>query len=256
MPILHHKIIGEGEPLLILHGLFGMLDNWMSLAKRFGEFYEVHLIDLRNHGHSFHSEIHNYDAMASDIVEYINSKGLDSVNLLGHSMGGKTAMLTATLHSDLIKKLIIVDIAPKFYAPHHQSIIEGLFAVKAAKIKSRKEADAVLAQHFDNTGIRMFLLKNLYWKTKTELDFRFNLEAIVSQIDQIGSALQEGLTFDNPTLFIDGEKSDYILDSDLSLIDEHFSDNEIIEISNAGHWVHAENPDMFWEKVMQFLQYS
>lgn len=256
MPILHHKTIGEGEPLLILHGLFGMLDNWMSLAKKFGEFYEVHLLDLRNHGHSFHADIHNYESMAADVVEYINYKQLHSVNLLGHSMGGKTAMLTACLNPLLIKKLIVVDIAPKFYAPHHQSIIEGLFAVKEAKINSRKEADIVLARHFDNTGIRMFLLKNLYWKTKTELDFRFNLEAIVSQIDQIGSALKSDLTFDNPTLFIDGEKSDYILESDIELIDQHFLDNEIEVITNAGHWVHAENPDLFWEKVMQFLQYG
>lgn len=256
MPILHHKIIGTGEPLIIMHGLFGMLDNWMTLAKRFGEFYEVHLLDLRNHGHSFHSDIHNYEAMASDVLDYIEHKKLTNVNLLGHSMGGKTAMLTACLNPELIQKLIVVDIAPKFYAPHHQSIIEGLFAVKGANIKSRKEADVVLSKHFDNPGIRMFLLKNLFWKTKTELDFRFNLESIVNQIDTIGSALNENLTFDNPTLFIDGEKSDYILDSDSELIDAHFPDNEIIEISNAGHWVHAENPDMFWEKVMQFLQYA
>lgn len=256
MDILHHKIIGKGEPLLILHGLFGMLDNWMSLAKRFGEFYEVHLIDQRNHGHSFHNDIHDYPSMAEDLIKYIEAKNLASVYLLGHSMGGKTAMLASCLRSDLIHKLIVVDIAPKFYAPHHQSIIKGLYAVKEANISSRKEADLILSKHFDNIGIRMFLLKNLYWKTKESLDFRFNLDGIVSQIDQIGSALEDHYIYDQPTLFIDGEKSDYILDSDMNTIEHHFPDYEIESIPNAGHWVHAENPDYFWEKVMHFLQYS
>lgn len=256
MKVLHHKVLGQGEPLLILHGLFGMLDNWMTLAKRFSEFYEVHLIDQRNHGHSFHDDIHDYPSMASDLIQYIESKKLSSVNLLGHSMGGKTAMLAACLRSDLVEKLIVVDIAPKFYAPHHQSIIKGLYAVKEANISSRREADQILSKHFDNQGIRMFLLKNLYWKTKEELDFRFNLDGIVSQINQIGSALDDDMIFEKPTLFIDGEKSDYILESDLDKIESHFPDYEIEPIPNAGHWVHAENPDMFWEKVMNFIQYS
>lgn len=255
MQILNHKILGQGEPLIILHGLFGMLDNWMTLAKRFSEFYEVHLIDQRNHGHSFHHPVHDYPSMSADLVHYIKAKNLKSVNLLGHSMGGKTAMLTACLNPDMIDKLIVVDIAPKYYAPHHQAIIEGLYAVKTANIKSRKEADIILSKHFDNTGIRMFLLKNLYWKTKETLDFRFNLDDIVSQIGQIGSALSEGMSFEKPTLFVDGEKSDYILDSDIDIIESHFPDYEIEPIPNAGHWVHAENPDLFWEKVMHFLQY-
>ncbi len=256
MQILHHKVLGEGEPLVILHGLFGMLDNWMSLAKRFSEFYEVHLIDQRNHGHSFHDSTHDYPSMAEDLIQYIEVKKLGSINLLGHSMGGKTAMLTSCLRPDLITKLIVVDIAPKFYAPHHQAIITGLYAVKEANIKSRKEADLILSNHFDNIGIRMFLLKNLYWKTKESLDFRFNLDGIVSQIDQIGSALEEDMLFEKPTLFIDGEKSDYILDSDIDLIEHHFPDYELEPIVDAGHWVHAENPDMFWEKAMHFLQYN
>lgn len=256
MQTLHHKILGQGEPLVILHGLFGMLDNWMTLAKRFSEFYEVHLIDQRNHGHSFHDHVHDYPAMANDLINYLETKKLSPVNLLGHSMGGKTAMLVACSRPDLIDKLIVVDIAPKFYAPHHQSIISGLYAVKEANISSRKEADQILANHFDNIGIRQFLLKNLYWKTKTCLDFRFNLEGIVSQIDNIGSALDEEMTFEKPTLFVDGEKSDYILESDLDTIESHFPDYEIEVIPNAGHWVHAENPDLFWEKVMNFIQYS
>lgn len=256
MQTLHHKILGQGEPLVILHGLFGMLDNWMTLAKRFSEFYEVHLIDQRNHGHSFHDNIHDYPSMANDLINYLESKKLPPVNLLGHSMGGKTAMLVACSRPDLIDKLIVVDIGPKLYAPHHQSIIKGLYAVKEANINSRKEADQILANHFDNIGIRQFLLKNLYWKTKTSLDFRFNLEGIVSQIENIGSALEEGMIFEKPTLFVDGEKSDYILESDLDTIEFHFPDYEVEPIANAGHWVHAENPDLFWEKVMNFLQYS
>lgn len=233
-----------------------MLDNWMSLAKRFGEFYEVHLIDQRNHGHSFHHEIHDYPSMANDVILYLESKNMTKVNLLGHSMGGKTAMLVACLRPDLIDKLIVVDIAPKLYAPHHQSIIKGLYAVKEANITSRKEADKILSKHFDNVGIRMFLLKNLYWKTKGMLDFRFNLEGIVSQIEHIGAALETHMIYEKPTLFVDGEKSDYILESDIDNIEHHFPDYSIEEIPNAGHWVHAENPDLFWEKVMHFLQYG
>lgn len=258
MEILNHKIFGEGnsEKLIILHGLFGMLDNWVSLAKRFAEFYEVHVVDQRNHGKSFHADLHNYEVMTQDLKNYLDFHSIEKAHILGHSMGGKTVMQMACTYPENIDKLIVVDIAPKYYAPHHQKIIEGLNAVHNAQVKTRKEADVLLATFFDNISIRMFLLKSLYRKPEGFYDFRFNLPVLEEQIESIGGGFKENCVFTNPTLFIDGEKSDYIVDGDDELIDSIFVDNEIIEIPDAGHWVHAEQPDVFWEKVMQFLQYA
>ena len=159
--ILHSKVFGEGKTLVILHGLFGMLDNWQGLAKQFGKFFETHILDQRNHGKSFHAEAHNYELMCTDLMNYLDVRGLDKVSLLGHSMGGKTAMMFAAKFPERVEKLVVVDIAPKYYAPHHQEILAGLNAVENAKVQSRKEADELLSQHFSELGIRQFLLKNL-----------------------------------------------------------------------------------------------
>ncbi len=253
--LLHSKIIGSGKPLVILHGLFGMLDNWQGLAKEFGQFFETHILDQRNHGKSFHASEHSYELMCADLLCYLNAKALDKIYLMGHSMGGKTAMLFAAKYPERIEKLVVVDIAPKYYAPHHQEILIGLHAVEKATVKSRKEADEILANHFSELGIRQFLLKNLYWKTKEELIFKFNLKVLSKEILQVGEALIKDAVVEVPTLFVDGENSNYILPEDHELIEEHFPDSEIIEIANAGHWVHAENPKDFFEKVSRFLIY-
>ena len=253
--ILHSKVFGEGKPLIILHGLFGMLDNWQGLAKKFGQFFETHIVDQRNHGKSFHAAEHNYELMCSDLLQYIDAQGLDKVYLLGHSMGGKTAMLFATKYPERVEKLVVVDIAPKYYAPHHQEILAGLHAVENAKVASRKEADEILSEHFSQVGIRQFLLKNLYWKTDEELSFKFNLEVLSKEIPNIGEALIDDGVFTEPTLFIDGGTSNYINSEDHELIEKHFPDSEIVEIGNAGHWVHAENPKDFFEEVSRFLIY-
>jgi len=252
---LHSKVFGEGKPLVILHGLFGMLDNWQALAKEFGAFFGTHILDLRNHGKSFHAEEHSYELMCADLVHYLDENDLDKIYLLGHSMGGKTAMLFATKYPERVEKLVVVDIAPKYYALHHQEILAGLNAVSQGKVQSRKEADVILAQHFSEMGIRQFLLKNLYWKTKDELDFRFNLKVLSQEIHNVGEALLEDACFMEPTLFINGATSNYILPEDTELIEEHFPDAEIVEIANAGHWVHAENPSDFFDEVSRFLIY-
>ena len=253
--IIHSKVFGEGKPLIILHGLFGMLDNWQGLAKKFGQFFETHIVDQRNHGKSFHAAEHSYELMCADLLQYLDAQGLDKVYLLGHSMGGKTAMLFATKYPERVEKLVVVDIAPKYYAPHHQEILAGLHAVENAKVSSRKEADEVLSEHFSQEGIRQFLLKNLYWKTEEELSFKFNLEVLSKEIQHIGEALLDDAVFTEPTLFIDGETSNYINSEDQELIEKHFPDSEIVEIVNAGHWVHAENPKDFFEEVSRFLIY-
>ena len=253
--ILHSKILGEGKPLIILHGLFGMLDNWQALAKEFACFFETHIIDLRNHGRSFHANQHNYELMSEDLLSYLNAYNLDEVYLIGHSMGGKVVMTFACMYPQSVEKLVVVDIAPKYYPPHHQKIFSGLNAVEQAKIKSRKDADQILSQYFSESAMRQFLLKNLYWRSSTELTFKFNLEVLSDQIENIGQALHTDALFDGPTLFIAGQSSNYIKETDVELIESHFPDFEIVEIPESGHWVHAENPDQFFDKVIRFLIY-
>jgi pimeloyl-ACP methyl ester carboxylesterase len=178
---------------------------------------------------------------------------LDDIVLLGHSMGGKTAMLFATLYPELVSKLIIADISPRFYPEHHQTILEGLQAIDFNEVKSRGDADKVLNQYVADFGTRQFLLKNLYWKEKGELAFRMNLKILVDQISEIGKALPKDSKFDKDTLFLRGDKSGYIQQDDETLISNHFENARIVTIKNAGHWLHAENPKAFFEAVMQFV---
>ena len=253
--ILHSKILGEGKPLIILHGLFGMLDNWQALAKEFACFFETHIVDLRNHGRSFHANQHNYELMTEDLLSYLNTYNLDEVSLIGHSMGGKAAMNFACMYPDRVEKLVVVDISPKYYPPHHQEILSGLKAVDRSNLTSRKDADEILSQYILESEMRQFLLKNLYWRSSTELTFKFNLEVLSDQIENVGQALYTNALFDSPTLFIAGQSSNYIKETDVELIESHFPDFEIVEIPKSGHWVHAENPDQFFDKVSHFLIY-
>ncbi len=213
---LHSTILGEeGQPLLILHGFLGMSDNWKTLGNEFSEAgYQVHLIDQRNHGRSPHSEVFSYTELAKDVKEYIEQRGLKNVILIGHSMGGKTAMTAAALFPHLIEKLVVVDIAPKYYAPHHQQILKGLAAVDEATLDSRGEADEVLAQFVPEQAVRMFLLKNLFWKEKGRLGLRLNLEVLSREIEELGQALPNNYTYSKPTLFVKGERSNYISSED------------------------------------------
>ena len=251
---LHSIILGEGKPLIILHGFLGMSDNWKTLGKKFAEDgFQVHLIDQRNHGKSPHSDEFSYSSMAQDIVEYCKQHDLKDIFLMGHSMGGKTAMLTACENEKLVKKLIIVDIAPKYYAPHHQQILKGLTALDNAQLSSRGDAEDFLGDYIKEPGVKLFLLKNLYWKTKEKLSLRMNLDVLKEKINNLGEALYSGATYNGPVLFIDGEKSDYITEADHKLIKEHFPEAEGATISKAGHWVHAENMKDFYVRVSEFL---
>lgn len=251
---LHSNILGEGQPLLILHGFLGMNDNWKTLGNDFAEAgLQVHLIDQRNHGRSPHSDAFNYLELAKDVKEYIDTYSLKNVILLGHSMGGKTAMTAAGLFPHLVKKLIVVDIAPKYYPPHHQQILEGLKAVDEAQLSSRGDADDLLAKYVKEKAVRMFLLKNLFWKTKKQLGLRLNLEVLTQKIEELGAALTNDLQYNKPTLFIKGEKSNYISTEDKGLIEKHFPEAKIVTISKAGHWVHAENKAEFYDAVIKFI---
>lgn len=251
--ILHSTIKGEGKPLLILHGYFGMSDNWKTLGNQFSEDYQVHLIDQRNHGRSFHSDEFNYHLLAEDLYNYIQYYKLENVHVIGHSMGGKTAMLFAVTYPNLVDKLIIVDISPKAYEPHHNAILAGLNSVDFAVHTSRKLVDEQLSKYISDLGIRQFLMKNIYWREKGVLDFRFNLKSLTENNPEVGKPLPSNTSFSKKTLFLKGERSGYILPEEQMIIDNHFPNNSVVEIAKSGHWLHAENPKDFYTKVNQFL---
>jgi len=252
--ILHSQILGKGDPLLILHGFLGMGDNWRTLGRRYAEDgFEVHLIDQRNHGRSFHRPEFSYQLMSGDLLAYCNEKSLDKVRIIGHSMGGKTAMQFATSHPDLVSHLLVADIAPKHYPLHHQDILKALHALNFDEINSRGEADEVLSKYISEAGIRQFLLKNLYWVEKGRLGLRINLPVLTEKIEEVGKALPEGAIFEGPVLFLGGERSGYIQPMDELLISRHFPKAQIDHIPGAGHWLHAENPDAFYQRSLEFF---
>jgi len=252
--MLYSKIEGAGKPFLILHGFLGMSDNWKSLGSQYADAgFEVHLLDLRNHGRSFHSDNFTYQAMVGDILDYCTAKNLKGINLLGHSMGGKLAMFFATQHPEYVEKLLIADIAPKYYRPHHDEILQALNAVDFSKKPDRSAVEKLMKPYIADFETRQFLMKSLYWATGEQLAFRFNLAAFNKEIDVIGEALPEKAVFNKPTLFLKGEKSRYIKEEDFDAIKKHFPQAKIAIIENAGHWLHSENPTDFFNKSIVFL---
>ncbi|KOS07455.1 alpha/beta hydrolase [Flavobacterium akiainvivens] len=253
--MIHSRVEGEGKPLVVIHGFMGMGDNWKTLGGQYAKAgFEVHTLDMRNHGKSFHSDEFTYEAMVEDVAEYIAANNLGKVDLIGHSMGGKVGMFFAVLHPELLDKLVVADIAPRHYAPHHQRELEALNAVDFSVKPNRAEVESVMAQYITEPGTIQFLTKNLYWVEPGQLGFRFNLKVFNEQIENIGEALPQGSVFSGPTLFLKGDRSKYIQDSDLADISAHFPDHEIKTISNSGHWVHAENPREFFDYTIDFLK--
>lgn len=252
-PVLHSKIIGSGKPLLILHGLFGMSDNWMSLGRKFAENFQVHLIDLRNHGRSFHDDVMDYEAMTEDLTSYCTEHQLGKVSLIGHSMGGKTAMFFAVEHPEWVEKLVVADIAPKPYEDRHTFIFKALQSIDFDLLKTRKEVETTLSQHIKNQSVLQFLAKNIYHHTQDTLAFRFNREALFKNYSLLNENLPPFSQFERKTLFLKGQNSDYITSDDENVIKAHFPHAQIIEIAQAGHWLHAENPTRFFQVCMDFL---
>ncbi|MFM6934383.1 MAG: alpha/beta fold hydrolase [Flavobacteriales bacterium] len=248
---LFYRELGEGQPLVILHGLFGFSDNWQTQAKKFAEYYRVILVDLRNHGHSPWSEDFSYELMVSDLEELFQTLQLKNVILLGHSMGGKVAMHFAQKNESLLDKLIVVDMGVKSYPLHHQHILAAFNQIDLSKLSARSEAESILKQFIDSEGVRQFLLKNLYWKEKGKLSWRVNFPVLEAAMPEILSSLPMKEVF-IPTLFIRGMLSNYILDEDISTLEEYFPDAQIISVEDAGHWVHAEAPEAFVDSVLGF----
>lgn len=250
---LNFKRFGEGEPLVILHGLMGMLDNWQGPAKYYAQHFDTIIVDARNHGHSEHSDEFNYQVMMDDLADFCGDLFLDEINLLGHSMGGKISMKFAQNYPEMIKKLIVADIAPKEYPVHHQKILAGVNALDFSVLKSRGAVDKALEPYIPEIGVRQFLMKSMYWKEKGKLGLRFNLKAITENIELIGEATLDA-PFEGETLFIRGADSNYILDTDFEDIKVAFPNAQFETIENAGHWLHAEKQEEFIKKTIGFLK--
>ncbi len=249
---LNFKTLGQGTYVCILHGLFGSSDNWMRIAKNLEDAYQLIIPDLRNHGQSAHSNRWNYDVMAEDVLQLLDQEQMDKVHIIGHSLGGKLAMKFATLYPDRLSRLIVVDIAPRYYKVHHRTIIDGMKSIDIEHLKSRKEAEDQLSAYIPNLQIRQFLLKNLE-RTPEGFRWKLNLPVIDQLIEHVGEAIIPENIIYHPTLFIKGENSDYITEKDVEDIKTYFEKAEIKTISGAGHWVHAEQPETFVQTVKEFL---
>ncbi len=251
---LNFKKLGSSEnKVVVLHGLFGSLDNWMTHGKELSENgYEVYLVDQRNHGKSPHSEGHDYDLMASDLQEFLEDHHIKNPNLIGHSMGGKTVMHYAMNFSNSIHKMMVVDIAPKYYLPHHDTIIQAFRSVELSTLTSRKEAQNAMENYVSDPGVLQFLLKNLD-RTSNGFNWKVNLDVLELNIENIGQSYE----FRHPcyvnTLFVRGSKSNYILNEDRDLLKLHFPNSNMVTIRDAGHWVHAEQYENFIKTLKFFL---
>lgn len=254
MPELNYNRLGGGQPLLVLHGLFGSGRNWQSHARRLAESFEVVNVDLRNHGQSFHADEMNYPAMADDVARLIGNLDLGACHLLGHSMGGKVAMILALTHPGLVTDLVIADIAPVVYAHDHDELVDAALGLRLEALGSRADADRALADSIGDASLRGFLLQNLArdgdgWRWRVNWPaIRREMEKLTAFID-----LPDDWRIDLPALFIRGSKSDYVGDEEIAQIERHFDNAEFATIENAGHWLHAEQPQAFIERVLDFL---
>jgi len=252
---LHFDQFGDNpdnKPLIIIHGLYGSASNFRGLAKFYAANYNVYLVDLRNHGNSPHSEEITYALMAADVIEFMDDQKLAKSHILGHSMGGKTAMQLALSYPERVDKLVLGDIAPVEYPHHHETIFKGLQAIPLDQIKSRGEADKILANYEDEAGVRMFLLSNLQRNEDGGFSWRINLPALIREYDHI-SAAPEGMTYEGATLFIRGANSAYVADEYVPETLEIFPNARIETIDDCGHWLHSEKPKEFSEILLKFL---
>lgn len=253
---LAYREFGTGQPLIILHGLFGQSDNWNTLAKNFAEQgFRVFTLDQRNHGLSPHSDVWNYEVMADDLKEFIDEHNLVNPILLGHSMGGKTVMFFEWKYSGVANKIIVADIAPRAYPPHHDDVLKALHAVDFSVAKTRKEAEAKMNEHISDFGTKQFLLKNIYWKDSENnvMDWRFDLKTITKEYNNISVKVPD-FKSEALCLVIRGAKSNYIKESDLADFESRFHHYSLETIADAGHWVHAEKPKEFFDTVLKFIK--
>lgn len=238
--------------MIVLHGFLGASDNLMSLGKALAETHRVVMVDQRNHGRSPHQAPHTYAAMAEDLGELYDELGLETANLFGHSMGGKTAMRFAIDQPEQVDKLIVADIGPRAYSPHHGNIFEGLRAIPVGALKSRSEADDVLSKYVSDVGERLFLLKNLARESES-YSWRINFPLLDEAQFTVIESIEGTYPADKPVLFLDGDQSDYIRDQDWPGIVQQFPSAQRVTIKDAAHWIHAQQPEQVLAAVNAFL---
>lgn len=250
---LNFRKEGAGRPVIILHGLFGASDNWLTISKKLGDRFTIYLPDLRNHGSSPHSEVFDYQAMTEDLRELIEENGLGQPAVVGHSMGGKAAMALASAYPKLVRQLVVVDIAPRAYPVHHQTILQAYHSVPLDTLTSRKEAEDIMARLIPDMGTRQFLLKNLGRDAEGRFSWKMNLPVITEKIAEVVAEIRFEQPFTAPALFIRGDRSDYIREADRAEITRSFPNSSLLTVSNAGHWVHAEQPEVVYRALLDFL---
>ena len=251
---LHHQTLGDGPPLVIIHGLLGSGDNWLTHARTLAERFRVVLVDQRNHGRSPHHEVMDYPAMAGDLLALMDELGLEQADLLGHSMGGKAAMRVALDHPERVNRLIVADIAPKAYPTRHKVLLDTLSEINLPDHPSRTSVSDSLAPRIPDLGVRQFLLKNLDTDSDGSLRWRIGLENIRASYDHICAEITSDHPFTGPTSFIDAERSEYVQPGDRGGILRLFPATEFATVPKAGHWLHADNPQGFLELLNQFLR--
>ena len=241
--------------MIILHGLFGSSDNWFSLSKIFAEYFKVYVVDQRNHGLSPHDNKHDYDILTEDLKKFIAEHQINQPIIIGHSMGGKVAMNFAVKYPTLLSQIIIVDIIPKAYHVHHDSILKGLKAIQLNRLESRGQADQILSDFESDPSVRQFLLKNLARDDEQQFEWRINIPVLEKNIEAMGAAIESNGKFMGPTLFVIGLKSNYFESGDEDIIIKYFPSARIEKLQ-TGHWVQAEKPQEFMSTVLTFLKAS
>lgn len=250
---LHFKESGHGRAVILLHGLFGSADNWHSIAVRLTESFHVFTVDQRNHGQSPHSEEMSFMLMAEDVNEFMSAHAIESAFIIGHSMGGKTAMQFALQFPQRVGKLVVADMSPRAYAPAHEKIFAALLALDLKSFSMRQQIEDALAPDIPDLVLRRFLLKNLGRNVAGEFFWKINLRSLFENYPQLRQPISAPVPFMKPTLFLRGGKSDYINSEDEPLIRELFPQSEIQTIAAAGHWIHADQPEEFFKRVLKFL---
>lgn len=255
-PSLNHRLLNEDTadtPLVLIHGLFGAGDNLMGIARAFPD-RPVVLVDLRNHGRSFHAATMSFDEMADDVASVIESLGWPQVDVVGHSLGGKVAIQLAQRRANLVRRLVVADIAPIVYPPHHQSVLAGLQAIDVSAVTSRRHADEVLAEYVSEVGVRNFLLMNLVRAPEGGYAWRMNLPGLIANYEVIRSAPAYLGGYAGPTLYVRGEFSDYIQSANEEAIKQYTPAATIQTLAGCGHWLHAEKPAEFNQLVKGFIE--
>ncbi len=251
---LHFQVYGEGKPVVIIHGLFGSLENWHTISLGLAAQFQVYAVDLRNHGRSPHDPLINYDVMAADIAEFMADQKIGEASLIGHSLGGKVAMQLALTDPARVAKLVVADMAPREYEPHHETILTALLSLPLESLQTRRQAEHALESKIPDLAVRRFLLKNLKRNAEGQFFWQNNLRALQANYPHLAAGVRTDRVFDKPALFLRGELSDYLRPEDEPLIRRLFPHSEIRTVAGAGHWMHAEVPETFLRNVQEFLR--